>query len=426
MNSNRAEKVAVFVDVENLAGWLKTDGAETILDRAAELGSVVVRRAYGDFSNPGVMARQLDLNRTGFEFVHVYHPVRGKNSADIQIAVDVMDYAWRVPDVQWFVLATGDADFSPLFRRLREIGRNVVGMGPRSALSESVKTSCNRYLYLESAEHGPDAGSARRAARVEAVDLLERALGHFDGVVDISALKGRMLLLDASFDERALGHRRFLDFLRSADESVDLIYDEERTTWRAEPLAVTAGQVVTDASFGEERDSGAEGPAPATADPDAYQRLLQRDGWPFVRTAVVRGVFGVLSEALEPPVRLAEARAAMVERLGDQATYTEIRKALDLLTEAELLLPYDRPGADRRWVLGRDVSASRLADRLDEALLGRLRALCAEADVPFEHERAGPLLFGPPDGLRVWAICQQLVAREQAEEEDAGARLAEA
>ena len=43
------DKVGIFLDIENLAGWLKLDRGETLFDRASELGIVVVRRAYGDF-----------------------------------------------------------------------------------------------------------------------------------------------------------------------------------------------------------------------------------------------------------------------------------------------------------------------------------------------------------------------------------------
>ncbi|WP_287168747.1 MULTISPECIES: hypothetical protein, partial [unclassified Microcystis] len=45
-----AEKVAIFLDVENLSGWLKADGGEALLERANELGRVVVRRAYWDLN----------------------------------------------------------------------------------------------------------------------------------------------------------------------------------------------------------------------------------------------------------------------------------------------------------------------------------------------------------------------------------------
>ncbi len=63
------DKVAVFLDVENLSGWLKAEGGEILLDRSTELGRVAVRRAYGDFSVQSVSVRQAELNLLGFESV---------------------------------------------------------------------------------------------------------------------------------------------------------------------------------------------------------------------------------------------------------------------------------------------------------------------------------------------------------------------
>lgn len=56
-----------------------------MLERARALGVVSVRRAFGDFSNPTVASRQLELQRHGFDLVHTLHPAKGKsNSADIR------------------------------------------------------------------------------------------------------------------------------------------------------------------------------------------------------------------------------------------------------------------------------------------------------------------------------------------------------
>jgi uncharacterized protein (TIGR00288 family) len=212
-----AEKVAIFLDVENLSGWLKADGGEALLERANELGRVVVRRAYGDFSIASVSVRQPELNLLGFEFVHVYHPVKGKNSADIQIVVDVMEYLARIPDLEWVVLATGDSDFSPLFRRLRELGKSVVGVGPRSALSEAVKKSCNRFIYIdeELTSNGVSASMKTTQLREDALDLLERVLGKFPDGVSLSTLKNEMLEIDSAFDEHNLGFGGFMKFLQT-------------------------------------------------------------------------------------------------------------------------------------------------------------------------------------------------------------------
>ena len=139
-------KIAVFVDVENLTQWIKYGGPEELLSELSSIGQIIVRRAYGNWANQHLQSFQGELNRQGFELIHNFHPVSGKNSSDIQLTIDVIEHALRLTDVEWFVLATGDSDFSPLFRRLREMGKEVIGTGPRSPLSESVKTSCSKLI----------------------------------------------------------------------------------------------------------------------------------------------------------------------------------------------------------------------------------------------------------------------------------------
>ncbi|MGK7946852.1 MAG: NYN domain-containing protein, partial [Microcystaceae cyanobacterium] len=230
------EKVAIFLDVENLAHWLKLDGGETLLERSSELGRVVVRRAYGDFSLPSVSKRQSELNLLGFEFVHVYHPVKGKNSADIQIVVDVMEYLSRVPDLQWFVLATGDADFSPLFRRLRELGKSVVGIGPTSKLSEVVKKSCNRFIYTDINTNYSKSNKEKKEIRESYLELIEKILNRTPEEITLSMLKTSILEIDPSFDERLAGYSKFLSFLKSAPDLIELRLDKKQTTWFAKSV----------------------------------------------------------------------------------------------------------------------------------------------------------------------------------------------
>ena len=80
---NGQNRVAIFVDVENLTQWIKQDGLEIFLEELSAIGPVVVRKAYARWSNTNVSSHQSILNRLGFEFTHTYHPVSGKNSADI-------------------------------------------------------------------------------------------------------------------------------------------------------------------------------------------------------------------------------------------------------------------------------------------------------------------------------------------------------
>ena len=219
-----SEQIAIFVDVENLTKWIVEDGPENLLHELSTIGHSVVRRAYGNWNSTAVASFQAYLNRLGFELVHNYHPVSGKNSSDIQMTVDVIEYAWNLKEVSWFVLVTGDSDFSPLFRRLREMGKGVIGVGPRSNLSETVKTSCSRYIYTESVTQ--KGAIAVQSAYEDAVDNVIKILSIVGDETHLSFLKSKIINIDSAFDEKQIGYNSFSSFIESIS---DITLNENNT-----------------------------------------------------------------------------------------------------------------------------------------------------------------------------------------------------
>ncbi|MEW8024865.1 MAG: NYN domain-containing protein [Candidatus Thiodiazotropha sp.] len=276
---NQESRVAVFVDAENLTQWIKLGGLEVLLEDLSSMGTVVVRKAYGRWTNSALAVHQATLNRHGFELIHTFHPVSGKNSADIQITVDVMEYAWR-DDLACIALATGDSDFSPLFRRLREMGKQVVGIGPRSALSESVKSSCSRFFYAQTEKASANQDDVSRASAFDdAADLLEKALKTFDGPANCSALKNLMLNLDSAFDEKSMGFKSFTAFVKAVD-GIELRQDDN--TWCAifadnEPAIEVPPQQSHTAEPNNQTIDSSEG----------YRRILRKKHWRSLPTAVL-------------------------------------------------------------------------------------------------------------------------------------------
>jgi hypothetical protein len=126
-----------------------------------------------------------------------------------------MEYALKLDDVGWFVLATGDSDFSPLFRKLREIGKEVIGIGPKSPLSECVKTSCSRYIYTFQNKALEEDVIA--LDQEEANDLLESIISKSDTPINLSHLKNQMLQFDSAFNERRIGFKNFSSYIESVN-----------------------------------------------------------------------------------------------------------------------------------------------------------------------------------------------------------------
>jgi NYN domain/OST-HTH/LOTUS domain len=379
------DKVAVFLDVENLSGWLKAEGGEILLDRSTELGRVAVRRAYGDFSNQSVSVRQTDLNLLGFEFVHVYHPVKGKNSADIQIVVDVMEYIARIPDLKWFVLATGDSDFSPLFRRLRELGKSVVGVGPRSALSEAVKKSCNRFIYIDSLPNSDDAASLKAAQlREDALELLERVLKKLPEGANLSILKNKMLEIDSAFDESNLGFNGFKKFLQNAPEIVTL--HQVKSGWHAKAADIK-GNCKTASS-----NNSLIGTVPTT---ELYHRLLRKISWFSCELSFLWDALTKLDRHFPEGFTRSEEFEYLIKSFGHNRTRKEIRAAICVLFKSGFVIYGKFQNQDDESVLFTEPPESErsLAEKVDAAMLPRLINACEANNVSLEIKALTPLLL---------------------------------
>jgi NYN domain/OST-HTH/LOTUS domain len=361
-------KIAIFIDVENLTQWVKEDGPEKLLSELSSTGQIIVRRAYGNWTNQNLFNFQGNLNRSGFELIHNYHPISGKNSSDIQLTIDVMEYALRLNDVEWFVLATGDSDFSPLFRRLREIGKEVIGVGPRSALSESVKTSCSRYIYTDITQE------TIKLVIDDAIDLVEKALKNFDEPAPFSLLKNAMINIDSAFDEKALGFKSFSEFLKSID-SVELVRSDDTKTWLAAPKLSKRDNAEPLRMKKDEEQ--------ITALVETYQKLLKEKSWPSIPKDYLSKVYNVLITL--PPLPKNELTEAVIGKLEDnKITSTDIKKAISIFLKSKLIFlntNVEESPDKNCWQLGKNENYIR---DINVALIARLISGCIENDIELD------------------------------------------
>jgi uncharacterized protein (TIGR00288 family) len=398
MENNR---IAIFIDAENLTNWLKKGGAELLLEELSTIGQTVVRRAYGIWTS--LMPYQAGLNRLGFELIHSFHPVKGKNSTDIQMTVDIMEYVWRVGNINWFVLATGDSDFSPLFRRLREMGKDVIGVGPRSALSESVKSSCTRFIYTNTiipAKDRTEKDEKVQAAFDDAADLVEKVLYTFESPIQCSLLKSRMRNLDSAFDEKTLGFTSFTTFLQALD-GINVYYDNDIKTWFV--------------SMNENNNAHPLKPVPATLKPipspeipkslpqdDIYRALLRKKQWQSIPKETLLAIYHQCVALGALPKR--EIAERVLESLEDDMTSADIKKAISLFYKAKLItIEKGEDEEDALWKVN-SVADHELFVAIDKAMIPRLMKACTEKDIPLEMNSIKKLLFSSGNGqtIKTW------------------------
>jgi uncharacterized LabA/DUF88 family protein len=312
MNDPGGTRVAVYIDFDNIVisrydqvhgrgqfqrdkvrGFTKTDrpadpdiaeklrratvDVGAVIDFASSFGTLVLTRAYADWSAPVNADYREQLVSRAVDLVQLFPAAAyAKNGADIRLAVDAVEDMFRLPDLTHVVIVAGDSDYIALAQRCRRLGRYVVGVGVAGSTSRALAAACDELVTYDAlpgitpadtqAQHeesgsAPPARGSRRTKRsataatdetdLEAEDpqqlatrLLERALrlGQEKDDADwlhSSAVKSQMRRMDPSFSERALGYRSFSDFVKSREAIAELDETDPVRLVRLNP-AITA------------------------------------------------------------------------------------------------------------------------------------------------------------------------------------------
>lgn len=169
----RTRNVALLIDADNASA----DTLDPVLTVLAELGTVNIRRAYGNWQKPGLKGWASILHLNAVEPQQQFDIVKGKSATDMKMSIDAMDLLYR-GHVHGFGIMSSDSDFMPLAMRIRQDGLPVYGFGTEKT-PEGFRQACTRFI---------DVGAILQAQRAEA----EATDG--DGKVDETVVK---LLADA-------------------------------------------------------------------------------------------------------------------------------------------------------------------------------------------------------------------------------------
>ncbi len=160
-----ATEVAVFVDFENIRySTINSFGREpdplAWRDKALKYGLMTVARAYADFEQHPPQARtRLDV--AGFEAHH--YPVKKTTDShgrekiasrsDLNLVVDIINTALVRPDIELFLIFSGDKDFIRLVTTLRNrLGKRVIICGVPGSVSPDLVAAAGEEDALEMAQ----------------------------------------------------------------------------------------------------------------------------------------------------------------------------------------------------------------------------------------------------------------------------------
>ena len=162
-NADRPEQelnIALLIDADNAS----PDHLDEVLLVLGELGTINIRRAYGNWAKPSLKGWG-DL--TGLHSIvpmQQFDVVKGKSATDMRMTIDAMDLLYR-GHVDGFGIMSSDSDFLPLAQRIREDGLPVYGFGTAKT-PISFQQACTRFFDVAAlASRQGETRSSRRPPR---------------------------------------------------------------------------------------------------------------------------------------------------------------------------------------------------------------------------------------------------------------------
>ena len=173
--SDQTGNVALLIDADNAS----PDHLDAVLTVLAELGTVNIRRAYGNWSKAALRGWAEMTHRHAIEPHQQFDITKGKNATDMKMTIDAMDLLFG-GRVDGFGIMSSDSDFMPLAMRIHQDGLPVYGFGTSRA-PMSFQQACSRFIdvgALAKAEAVEDAPKGKApAARQPIDDELVKLLG---------------------------------------------------------------------------------------------------------------------------------------------------------------------------------------------------------------------------------------------------------
>lgn len=217
MNSGTPSNIALLIDADNAA----PASLDPVLTVLAELGTVNIRRAYGNWNKPSLSGWSAILHQFAIEPQQQFDVTKGKNATDMKMTIDAMDLLFG-GRVRGFGIMSSDSDFAPLVMRIRQDGLPVYGFG-EAKTPASFQQACTRFIDVAAIQ--PDAGAKPAKTPVDkalitlltdAIKASKRDEKGFASLGEVGKIAGNR----SSFDARSYGFSRLSDLLESLPQFV--------------------------------------------------------------------------------------------------------------------------------------------------------------------------------------------------------------
>ena len=205
------KKFAVLIDSDNISAKYIT----CILDEMTRYGVITYKRIYGDWTSSQMGKWKMELLENSIMPIQQFSNTVGKNATDSALIIDAMDLLYT-DNVDGFCIVSSDSDFTRLASRLRESGKEVIGMG-EDKTPKSFRAACTVFTNLEVLLDQDEEGTGGGAIGKEVIeqDITSIILENEDKnkATGLGEIGNRLVKKYSDFDVRNYGYSSLSKFL---------------------------------------------------------------------------------------------------------------------------------------------------------------------------------------------------------------------
>lgn len=232
-----SERIAIFFDAENISA----EYVNSILAKVKSYGSIVIQRAYADWSIPNTQPWKKLVAKQPISVYQQFHNGEAQ-VIDKTIIMDAIQIAIEHPDIDTFCLVASDKGYANLALRLRELGKYVLGVGEEIKAKEDslLVNACNEFIYVERLNAVDDTILLDNDETEKNADITNFSLSNFisqaydstpktkEGYALFSRLGEAIRSFKPDFDYTDYGYKTFKQMMEDFPDEYEIFDDGKR------------------------------------------------------------------------------------------------------------------------------------------------------------------------------------------------------
>lgn len=214
------KNIAVLIDADNT----DINRISEILNEISIYGHISLKRAYGNWSKPGLKGWEKQAKQEAIRMVQQYDYVKGKNTSDIAMIIEAMKLLYS-NKYDAFAIVSSDSDFTPLAIELREHGLFTIGVG-KSTTIESFINACDKFVTLLEKKEENNKPVIKEDDPLEKLhQQIYLAADNYkeeDGYCNLCDIGNYIKRTDSKFKIKDFGHKSLTEFVDAYPDKYDV------------------------------------------------------------------------------------------------------------------------------------------------------------------------------------------------------------